>query len=70
VVDNARTPFEQIPLASQGQRTVTFSEAISSPVFAFNSWNGNSLFFSGGVSTTVLSTDRREEQHRSGLAER
>jgi hypothetical protein len=56
VVDNAPTPSEQIALAAQGTRTVTFSQAVLNPVFAFNSWNGDDLTFAGGVTTTVLST--------------
>nr|WP_321465666.1 PEP-CTERM sorting domain-containing protein [uncultured Desulfobulbus sp.] len=54
VVDNAPTPAEGIALSTAGTKTITFSQAVLNPVFAFNSWNGNSIDF--GTAITILST--------------
>ena len=59
VVDNAPTAAEGIALSGAGEKTLTFSQAVSNPVFAFNSWNGTrtqSMQFNTGI--TILSTGR------------
>jgi hypothetical protein len=45
VVDNIPTAAEMIALQFQGTQTLSFSEAIANPVFAFVSLNGNGYAF-------------------------
>lgn len=42
-----------IALNTAGSKTITFSQAVTNPLFAFTSWNGNSAEF--GVPITILS---------------
>ena len=44
-VDNAPTGTDILQLTKQGEQTLTFSEAIANPVFAFVSLNGNGYSF-------------------------
>ncbi len=56
VVDNAPTAAEGIALSDAGMKTVTFSEAVLNPVFAFNSWNGSrTQGIDFGTPITILS---------------
>ncbi|MFC1821524.1 PEP-CTERM sorting domain-containing protein [Thermodesulfobacteriota bacterium] len=56
VVDNAPTPSEGIAISTVGSRTITFSQDVIDPVFAFYSWNGGSQSIDFGTPTTILST--------------
>jgi PEP-CTERM motif len=56
VVDNAPTAAEGIALNQAGSKTVTFSQAVVNPLFAFNSWNGANQGVDFGTAATILST--------------
>lgn len=54
-VDNAPPPAEMIALSAQGTRTITFSQAVTNPLFAFVSWNGSSQSVDFGAPINILS---------------
>ena len=59
VVDNSPTAAEGIALYLAGSKTITFSQPVVNPVFAFNSWNsvtGGSQSIDFGTPATILST--------------
>lgn len=56
VVDNAPTAAEGIALYAAGEKTITFSQPVSNPLFAFNSWNGSSQGIIFDTDVTILST--------------
>jgi hypothetical protein len=56
VVGNAPTAAEGIALTQPGSKTVTFSQPVVNPLFAFNSWNGGSQSIDFGTPATILST--------------
>ncbi len=56
VIDNAPTAAEGIGLNVAGTKTITFSQAVVNPVFAFNSWNGGNQSIDFGTPINILST--------------
>ncbi len=55
---NRPTGSDIIALNTAGAKTITFSQAVTDPLFAFTSWNGNSADFAAsgvGVPITILS---------------
>jgi hypothetical protein len=53
LVSNGPPDSDIIALNAAGTKTITFSQAVPNPLFAFTSWNGNSAEF--GVSISILS---------------